>query len=187
MQTSLFRKSLLTLALATPLFVACKKDQADPTPDEDNEQITTVTYTLTPATGGPATTITWEDLDGEGGNPAVISPATLNLVPNTVYTGSITILDKTKTPIEDVTEEINEKKDEHLFVYTPSPAASFLTITRTDKDSKGYDVGLKTTVATGAAATGTLQIVLRHQPGVKNGTATPGTTDVDVTFPVQLR
>jgi hypothetical protein len=179
------RFRLAALLLAAPLvFASCKKDQDEPTPDDDNEQITTVTYVLTPTGGGAAATVTWRDVDGTGGNAPTIG--TLNLRPNTTYTGAITLLDETKNPVVNTSEEIAKEKDEHLFVYTPTPAA-LLAITRTDTDSKNLPVGLNTRLVTNAAGTGTLVVTLRHQPGTKDGTAGPGDTDVEVTFPVTVQ
>lgn len=173
------------LLLATPLlFTACNDDNDNPEPEDDNELITTVEYTLTPVGGGTAVTATWKDIDGQGGNAPTIS--TLTLAPNKRYTGSIRFLDETKTPVENTTEEVREESYEHLIVYTPSPA-SLMTITRTDQDRNKLQVGLDTDVQTGAAASGTLKIQLRHQPGTKDGTEAPGSDDANVTFPVVLQ
>lgn len=178
------RFRLAALLLAAPLvFSACKKDS--PEPAEETEQITTVTYVLMPATGGgTAATVTWRDVDGPGGNAPTIG--TLNLRPNTTYTGAIALLDETKNPVADITKEVEEESDEHLFIYTGSPAG-LLGITRTDRDAKNLEIGLTTRLVTTAAGTGTLKITLRHQPGTKDGTAGPGDTDVEVTFPVTVQ
>ncbi len=179
------RFRLAALLLAAPLvFSACKKDE-DPEPDEDNEQITTVTYVLTPTTAGASTaTVTWRDVDGPGGNAPTIG--TLNLKANTSYTGAITLLDETKNPVANVTDEVAKESDEHLFIYEGTPA-SLLSITRTDRAAKNLEIGLTTRVVTTAAGTGSLKITLRHQPGSKNGTATPGDTDAEVTLPVTVQ
>lgn len=187
MKKILFRPSFAALLLALPLlFTSCKKDNDDPEPEDENELITTVRYTLTPATaGGQTVTAEWKDLDGEGGAAPTIG--TLRLAPNTTYTGTISFLDETKTPAGDVTAEVREENYEHLVIYTPAPASA-MTITRTDRDRNNLEVGLTTNVRTGAAAiTGTLQIQLRHQPGVKDGTATPGSDDANITFPIVLQ
>ncbi len=179
------RFRLAAVLLATPFIFSACSDDKDPVPAEENEQITTVTYVLTPTTGGgSATTVTWRDVDGTGGNAPVIG--TLTLRPNTTYTGAITLLDETKTPVENITEEVEEESDEHLFIYQGTPA-SLLNITRTDRDAKNLEVGITTQVVTTAAGTGTLKITLRHQPGSKDGSATPGDTDVEVTFPVTVQ
>lgn len=182
-------KPLLALLMALPLaFTACKKDNDEPEPEEDNELITTVTYALTPTAGStaPAATITWEDLDGAGGAAPVITGGPLALRANTTYTGTITLLDKTKTPAANITDEVATEKDDHLFFYDPTPA-SVLTVTRIDRDSKNLEVGLTTRVVTTATGSGSLKITLKHQPGTKNGTAAPGDIDVEATVPVAVQ
>ncbi|GAA3929326.1 hypothetical protein [Hymenobacter algoricola] len=182
-------KPLVALLLALPLaFSACKNDDDEPEPEEDNELITTVTYALTPAGGStaPAATITWEDLDGAGGAAPVITGGPLALRANTTYTGTITLLDKTKNPVANITEEVATEKEDHLFFYDPTPAG-LLTVTRTDRDANNREVGLVTRLLTTTAATGSLKITLRHQPGVKDGTAGPGDVDVEATVPVAVQ
>jgi hypothetical protein len=183
MKTFLFRSCLL---LAIPFAFSACDDDKDPAPVDENEVITTITYTLTPVGGGTPVAVSFRDPDGDQGSqqPTIGS---LMLAANTTYTGALTVLDETKNPVGNTTQEIREKADEHLFVYTVSPA-DLLTITRTDKDKNNLEVGLATALQTRATAgTGTLNIVLRHQPGTKNGTATPGSSDVDVTFPVTVQ
>lgn len=74
---------------------------------------------------------------------------------------------------------------------TPVPAGDplNLTVTITDHDtnSQAYPVGLESNFATGAAGSGWLRIVLRHQPNSKNGTYAPGSTDMDVGFNVTIQ
>ena len=119
-------KPLLALLLALPLAFSACSDDDEPEPEEDNELITTVTYALTPAAGStaPAATITWEDLDGAGGAAPVITGGPLALRAGTTYTGTITLLDKTKTPAANITDEVAKEKDDHLFIYEPAPAGA---------------------------------------------------------------
>jgi len=177
--------------IALPVLVAtligCKKDAA-PEPEE-NELITTVTLTLTERGTTNVRTVTWRDADGEGGTAPTVGK--LSLVPNKTYDLTVQMLDESKSPATDITEEIEEEAAEHLLVYTPTPA-NLLTVTITDKDSRNLPVGLKATATTGAAGTGKLQVVLRHQPPVggnpvKNGTAGPGSTDFDGSFDVEIK
>ncbi|UOQ66631.1 hypothetical protein [Hymenobacter volaticus] len=181
---SLFRATLLAFVAAAPLFSACNDDNDDPTPDDDNEQITTVTYKLTPTNGGAPVSVTYKDADGDGGTAPVIG--SLTLAANTTYTGELTLLDETKNPAVNTSAEILEEADKHLFVFEPAPA-NLMTVTRTDKDKNNLEIGLQTRLVTTTAATGTLKITLRHQPGTKNGTSAPGDTDVEVTFPTTVR
>jgi hypothetical protein len=63
-----------------------------------------------------------------------------------------------------------------------------LTVTRTDMDNNNppLQIGLQDQFVTGAASTGTLRFVLRHQPNAKNGTYAPGSTDFDFTLAVSI-
>ena len=179
------KKIFLMSLLATSLMVGCKKDE--PSPTEDNELITTIRLKFTES--GTTTSFSFKDLDGPGGNAPVIDK--ISLKPTKTYTLAVEILDESKTPIVNTTADIQSKKDEHLFEFVPTPA-TLLMITPTDKDSRGFNVGLAASAMTMSAGTGKLQVVLHHQPPVggkpiKNGTFTLGSTDVDVSFEVEIK
>jgi hypothetical protein len=162
----------------------CKKEDA--APEDENELITTVQLKFTDGTN--VQTFQWRDIDGDGGAAPTIQNIALKA--NKTYKLDVSLLDESKTPAEDITEEVQEESDEHLFVFTPSPTA-LMTYTYGDKDANNFPIGITGSLKTSAAGTGTLQVVLRHQPPVngmrqKNGTATPGSTDVDVTFNVTV-
>lgn len=181
------KSQFISLFCVLLLVAGCNKAEQNVTPSNDNEAITTATLTLiNKATPTESVTATVENLN----TTADFSKATLNLKANTTYTGAITLLDKTKTPTLDATQEIRDKTNEHLFVYTPTPT-NLLTITLTDKDTNPapgpYPVGLSFELKTSAAGTGKLNVVLRHQPGVKNGTPTPGSSDLDTDFTVVVK
>jgi hypothetical protein len=63
-----------------------------------------------------------------------------------------------------------------------------LVVSRTDMDANTppLQIGLQDNFVTGAASSGTLRVVLRHQPNAKNGTYDPGSTDFDVTYAVTI-
>jgi hypothetical protein len=168
---------LMALFVAATL-VGCKKDDG---PDDEGELITTVLLTFTPAGGGASSTFAWRDIDLSG-NPE-IQPISLSA--GTVYTLSVEILDETKNPAEDITEEIEEEDDEHQIFYFSNPG-SLLTLTYQDEDAAGLPVGLSMRAVAGPAGSGTLRAVLKHAPGIKDGQFATGSTDFDVTFPVTL-
>jgi hypothetical protein len=62
-------------------------------------------------------------------------------------------------------------------------------VTSTDVDSNNppLRIGLSDKFVTGAASNGILRVVLRHQPNAKNGTYDPGSTDLDVTYAVNIK
>ena len=164
---------------------ACKEKEVDPT--DDNEAITTATLKLTnKANSAEVVTATIENPD----KMADFTNATLRLKPNVTYSGIIQLYDKTKTPMLDVSAEVKAEQNEHLFIYTPS-TAGLLIVTITDKDSnpspRPFPVGLTFEVKTGAAATKKLNVRLRHQPGAKNGTAGPGSDDLNTDFLIVIQ
>lgn len=178
---------LLGVVVLLATFTACEKP-APVVPNEE-EVITTLTFTLTPTSGTPVV-MTFKDLDGDGGNAPVITGGTL--AANTTYTGSVTLLNETETPAENVTDEINAEKEEHQFFYTTTVTG--LQVAYTDTDANGKPIGLATTVTTAAAGTGNLTVVLKHEPN-KDGTNVAagdmtnagGETDIEVTFPVTVQ
>ncbi len=85
---------------------------------------------------------------------------------------------------ENVTEEILAEAAEHLVCYDVSGAN--LQVTITDSDGT-YPLGLTSTWITGAGSSGTLVVELRHQPGEKNGTCTPGDTDAQADFTIEIQ
>lgn len=187
----MFKKHIklgLMTALAFVLAVSgCKKDDDELPEADENELITKVSLKFTnTADATDVKTVTWSDPDGDGGVSPTIG--TLSLKPNASYTFEVSeVLNETTDDEEErnVLNEINEESDEHLWVYKPSGVN--LTITRTDKDVNNLEIGLKGSAVTGASATGTLTVILRHQPGEKNGTEAPGSTDFEGTFPVVVQ
>ncbi len=168
------------------LFSSCEKD--DPIIANEEELITTLTYTLT-AAGQPTVVLSFKDLDGEGGNAPIIIAGTL--AANTVYNGSITLLNELENPVENITEEIEEEDDEHQFFFAATGGLNAM-VAYDDTDGTN-PVGLKTKVTTGAASQGKLRVTLRHEPnksaaGVSDGNIANagGETDIEVEFDVTI-
>lgn len=178
-------KKTLFLALSLGLLLtACKKDEPDPI--EDNEFISTLRLTFTEGSNNLVYSI--KDLDGDGGRAPMAD--IIKLLPNKTYAVKAEFLDETKSPIVNLTSEIETESAEHLVVFE-SPT-SLMSIVRTDKDSRGFEVGLKATVRTVSAANGSLKVILKHQPEiggkpVKDGSASLGSTDFEGTFSVEVR
>ena len=84
-------------------------------------------------------------------------------------------------------KEIEEEDDEHEFFFTSS--VSGLTISKTDTDGNGNPLGLETSITSGAAGSGSITVVLKHEPTKPNdGTSASagGSTDIEVTFNVTV-
>jgi len=178
----------LTLVLTVGLlFSACKKDPVIP-PEE--EVITTMTYTLTPASGGAAVVLNFRDMDGDGGNAPTIIGGTLSA--NETYTGAIDLLNESESPAESITEEIQEEDEEHQFFFQSDIAG--LSVSYGDQDENGNPLGLSSTLTTGDAGSGSVTVILRHEPdksasGVADGDITNagGSTDIEVAFPIDVQ
>ncbi len=144
------------------------------------------------------------------------SMANLSLKANTTYTCQVGFLDKTQTPTFNVGAEIKQRANIHSLFFQPLPTSQplvipaptgadsnplpiptptptgaplNLTVTPTDTDNNKTPlaVGLTDSFVTGAASTGYLRVVLRHQPNVKDGTFAPGSTDFDAGFKVTIQ
>lgn len=177
------KKSLLLLGIFSGLFFSCK-DEVEL--ENENELITTIKLEF--VNGTDTKTFQFKDPDGDGGQAPVINDIALKA--NTEYQLSVSFLDESKNPVEDLTEEVAAESDEHLVVFTPNPS-SLGTYTYSDKDVNGFPIGLSGKFKTNQAGTGTLKVQLRHQPpinnkSVKNGTATPGSDDANVDFKVTV-
>ncbi|MDG2450544.1 MAG: hypothetical protein P8M34_12925 [Saprospiraceae bacterium] len=168
--------------------------------NEEEEVINQIGLTFTPKAGGDAVTAVWFDEDGEGvGSPTIDD---INLAANTEYQMSITLSNTLGMEVEDVTVEISEEADEHMFFFEftsdifTSPSGDGNVDNRNDplnyndEDANGNPVGLSTDWTSGGATTssGNFRIVLKHQPDLKTASsdATVGGTDVDITLPINI-
>lgn len=167
---------------------ACEKK--DPKIPNEEEVITTLTYTLTPINGGNTVVMSFKDLDGDGGNAPEITGGTL--MANETYNGVLELLNEVASPAENITTEIEEEDEGHQFFFTSSIAG--MDISYNDMDENGNPVGIKTTVTTTNSGAGTLKITLRHEPNktaadVANGDIlnAGGETDIEVSFTVDVQ
>ena len=127
----------------------------------------------------------------------------INLAANTEYSMAITLANTLGAEVEDVTEEIQEEDDEHMFFFAftsdifSNPAGDGNIDSRpdplvySDEDENGLPVGLITAWTTGGASSaGSFNVLLKHQPdGQKSATSdsTVGGTDVDITFSINIQ
>jgi hypothetical protein len=187
-------KKILTIGLSIfilTIFSSCDKDPVVP---NEEELITTVSYTLTPVSAGQKVTLTFKDIDGDGGNAPVIT-YTGELKTGTTYNGELNLLNEAENPAENITSEIEEEDEDHqLFFAVSGGAEGKMIISYDDKDANNQPVGLKTKVSTTGTGTGKLKITLRHLPnksasGVSAGNITNagGETDIEVSFDVVIK
>ena len=187
-------KGSLALALFSVLSLAsCKKEEVIVSPPvAGNEYMTTVKLRFENKNNSSDTTwAVWKDLTPDDQNAPDTSKAIINLDKNKTYKVSVKILDETKNPAEDITEDIRERGNFHFFSFFTSGAiSSNLTIVATDFDTnpKPFHIGLENEFTTiGTVSSGRLEGVLKHQPNTKNGTFAPGNSDIDVFFTLNIK
>lgn len=169
---------------------ACKKDEPDePIIPNEEEVITTVRLTLTPDGGGDPIVWSFTDLDGDGGNEPIIESPALNA--NTTYNGNLELLNELEDPADNITEEIEEEAEEHQFFFISD--VSNLTIAYDDSDANGFPIGLASVFSTADPSSGTVTLILRHEPnkeaeGVEDGDVTNagGETDIELVFDIEI-
>ncbi len=194
----IIRFSFLVLLSGALVFLSgCSKD--DPKPENIKEAITKATFTFTPVTGSPVV-VNVTDPDGNDGPINRVLSGPINLVKNTTYTLTITMINElapTTAPEYNVTEEVEEEAVEHMFFFAwtnntfSNPAgngnidARADVVNYNDKDINNLPLGLSTAWTTiNATGSGKFRIVLKHQPDLKSATSTfsDGDSDLDVEF-----
>ena len=180
---NLFILTLGLLALSI-FFNACKKKVTTPPNPNEEELITTFKLTLVDSAGIKPTVIAqYRDLDGDGGaNP--IQWDTLRMQANTTYLGTIELLDESSSPVDTISNEVQDEGVDHLFCFEINGIQT--QIQRTDLDANGLEIGLNTKWHSGAAGNGNINIQLRHQPDIKNGTCSVGAADIDLVFQTEV-
>lgn len=167
--------------------IACGDN--DPVIPNEEELITTVKYTLTPDGGGDDVVLSWIDLDGDGSGNIVGGI----LKANSTYTGTISLLNESETPSENITLEVEEEAEDHQFFFEVESSLN-ATISYDDSDANNNPIGIMTKLSTGDASIGSIELILRHQPdksaaNVKAGDKTNagGSTDVEISLSVVIQ
>jgi hypothetical protein len=112
------QRVLVLLAIVTATFLISCNDE-DPVKEDTPELITKATLTFTPTAGGTPVVATASDPDGEGVQDIIID-GPINLTTAKSYTLTIELINQLvdpSAPEYDVTEEVREDGDEHLFFF----------------------------------------------------------------------
>lgn len=190
----------IVIALTTLLFLfRCEVE--DPVREDVPELITKVTLTFTPAVGDPVV-VTATDPDGEGVQDVQVD-SDIKLTISKSYSLTLTLANGLVNPSDpqyDVTEEVEEEGDEHIFYFSwtndifsdPSGDGNIDSradaVNYEDQDVNGLPIGLETFWTAGTASSGDFRIMLKHQPDLKSATSESGAgeTDLDLTFTVKV-
>ena len=210
LKSSTATKLAFTALVLSLMSSSCKKE--DPQPEEpanEEEVITTFVFKITDSTTNTTTSYFFKDPDGDGGTAPFYGPtatsqsdSVLKLLANRTYFVVVELLDETKSPVETISTEVNNEGQDHMLFYnngantvvsssnpfTVKMNGSDMTIKYTDLDSGSPQRGIGLTTRWRTSATGKypLNIVLRHQPGVKDGSYGPGDSDISVNFKYEV-
>ncbi len=192
MKNNIIRLTALT-AFAAISFTACKKDKVTTPEPVEQELITTVRLKVTKLDDMSIKTFTYKVENGFGSTrQGTVTIDSVKLAANKEYSVEVELLNEKETPAEDVTKEVKEESNEHLFVYQSSPTTGNGSIGfgMGNKDGNGNPFNQTIRFLTAGAGKGAITVTLKHEPTNKAATtpdATGGETDVEATFPVVLQ
>jgi hypothetical protein len=183
------------------LLTACEAEE--PTREDSPEMITTVIVTFTPADGGEPILGKAVDPDAEGIRD-IETDGPIALDAGTTYVLTLGMYNDLADPDSDeynISAEVEEEGAEHMLFFgwtgsifsDPSGNGNIddreSPVLYQDTDSNGLPLGLQTKWTTATKSTGTLRIVLKHQPDLKSETSTSdiGESDMDVVFDVNVK
>lgn len=183
-----FIRMVVGIIILSAAIASCKKDKVE---ENEEEVITTMQLSFVPVGGGTTLTYQYDDADGPGG--AAPTKDEILLAPSKTYSVTLLLLNKTATPVADITTEVKAESDAHRFYYEPA-AGSNITVTGLDNDGNGVPLGITSQWATGAAATGKIKVTLRHYPAVPPNklaadlvNSSKSGTDIEVEFNTKIQ
>lgn len=200
-----------TMSLLIGLVIAvtmngCNKPSSTAPILPGNEFLTTTLFLITDPATQKTDTLVWSETPSETVPDTLGAFATLKQ--NYSYNTQIIILDSTQNPDSAsfvVSNEIISRQNYHLFCYydlnntndiygtTQSSRANsaWANVTvdhlNNDMNTTPLPFGITAELHTTTTTNGQLEIILRHQPDVKNGQCPPGSTDLDVYYNIKVQ
>ncbi|MGQ9862978.1 MAG: hypothetical protein ACUVRD_00620 [Bacteroidia bacterium] len=185
------RNFLWLAGLAALVLWGCKKKKEESQNAGDNDHmhgaVTTIKLKLMMDTGDSITAF-YKDPDGPGGRSPEFD--TLKVKAGMHYHMHVELLDESKSPSQDLTEEIfEEEKDYHrLFIHVHPDSLAQLEVM--DRDSRQRPVGGHWDYrASSTVLEGKLHFILKHYLNAddKDRGMEAGSTDIDATIPVKAQ
>jgi hypothetical protein len=191
MKTINFKKLTFILLISVAAISSCKKHDDDHDDDhnhDENELITTVAIQFVDTISKDTLFYKWSQPGGPG---SAIAIDTIMLKPNVKYIATTTILDESKNPTFNVSEEIKADANNHRFVYTPTNTNLGIKILDFDTHTPPIELGLNFEANAGVVtqSNGNLNVVLKHYTvsSPKTGGLANGSTDIEVNFPLVIK
>lgn len=170
------------IVLLLTVFTSCSDDNLPKIINEE-EIITSVKLTFTETGTDSTQIITWEDFDAKHN---------ITIENNKSYNVKIEFLDKSNpNDIDNITEEIIDKKDEHFIFYESTVSGlSIKNATDDTIDSNNIGINISTDWSFTASTSGLLKVYLIHEPISKTGNSKDdfgGETEIEITFDVKIK
>ncbi|MCC6723188.1 MAG: type 1 periplasmic binding fold superfamily protein [Saprospiraceae bacterium] len=179
-------KSILLIALLSFSFFTLNSCDKDTEPVNEEELITTVYLSFTNLNESIIYTFVANDSDGNGGNSPIVDD--INLQDSTYYKLEVKFIDSSNSnnPNNDLTPKIVEEGTDHLVCFNAEGA--MVEPVANDDDGNGHPLGIISYFTTGGTGSGNLKLTLKHLPNKSDSTpCNSGSTDVEVTFPVEIQ
>lgn len=182
---------ILAAAFCTILFAACNPDDV-PTPEPEAQELITTMRVIVSNSSGFNKVFTYKVENGfTSSQIGSVEIDDIVLSAQTDYNVEVMVLNESISPAEDVTEEVKEESNEHLFFYEskPSQGAGSIVFSNGSKDASGQPLNQTITFTTGETGTGQLILALKHQPTNKDAQTlgeVGGETDAQAIYPVRI-
>ena len=183
-----FKYLILFFSMVVLVFSACKKhDDEDDHSHDENELITTVAIMFVDTVANDTLSFKWQQLGGPG---TAITVDTIKLLANKNYVAFTSVLDESKTPVFNVSDEIKQDANNHRFVYTSSTVNLTTKILDMDTNVPALELGLIFSAATTnpIPSIGKFNLELKHytSSSPKTGGLANGSSDISVEFPLLI-
>lgn len=180
--------TLSIFVLIVFLMYGCTSDDIiNPDPPNETELITTMILQFDHLHSDHTQEFIFRDVDGEGGNPPERFD-TIRITADSNYSVRIILLDESNPSETDtISNEVEEEGADHQFFFFPAGVNT--VIDYEDADKNGWPIGLMTSWRNGAASTGTVRTLLKHQPDEKQpppGDPDVGETDIDLNWVTEI-
>lgn len=185
------KKQFLTFSILfgfAAIFSACHDDHDHDDDHKHNEEEMINQVQLNVNSNGSTQVVKWVDEDGDGGNDPIL-PDTLYLNLDSSYSVMLEFSHIHDRTTKSINPEIKDESNDHLVCFTPTHTEKVIAIEVTPEDTDGNNLplGLLSTWKAISPITTTMNIALKHQPGIKNGQCDLGETDVAVEFPIVIK
>ena len=167
------RPSLFLSAIVVPaLCVSCGDDVENPIEANPNEVMTTVNIFFEGPNDQDPLQAQFRDADGPGGSDPSITGVTLQN--GETYSVSVEFFNELSNPIENVTPEIFNERDEHQVFFvgdavegpatSVDSASALIRHSYADVDGLNLPIGLESTIEALRTGSSTFSVGLRHMP-----------------------